>query len=173
MSQRRYPEVSMSYEKLHSSSILVGIVLSCVILASAQNPGGKPAREEIALKAKGMRLDEARAATATKDGKIARFTPAALEVKDENALASGTAVGRLTTEFGTVSLQPGAYDLFVAKIDGKWKAYAASENGTEVVEAASAEVDRRGGGNGRAELKLGSHTVTLDLMFFKISCTWD
>lgn len=120
-----------------------------------------------------MRLDEARAVIATKDNKIARFSPAALDAKDENALASGMAVGQLSTEFGTGSLQPGVYDLFVAKIDGKWKAYAASQNGTEVVEAASAEVDRRGGGNGRAELKLGSHTVTLDLLFFKISCTWD
>jgi hypothetical protein len=166
----------MSYAKLHPSCILVGLVLSCVILgtpASAQNPGGKPTREEIALKAKGMRLDEARAVTATKDGKIARFTPAVLDVKDENALASGTAVGQLNTEIETVSLRPGVYDLFAVKIDGKWKAYAASENGTAVVEAVSAEVDRRGGGNGRPQLKLGSLTVTLDLYWLKISYTWN
>jgi hypothetical protein len=174
--QRRYLEVSMRYAKLHPSCILVGLVLSGVILgtpASAQNPGGKPTREEIALKATGIRLDEARAVTATKDGKIARFTPAALEVKDENTLASGTAVGQLNTEFGTASLQPGVYDLFVAKIDGKWRAYAASQNGTEVVEAVSAEVDRRGGGSGRPEIKLGSITITLTWFGTKISYTWN
>ena len=168
----------MSYASLHSSCILVGILLSCATLgtqASAQKPGvrGTPTREEIALKTKGMRLDDARAATAAKDGKTARFTPAVLDVKDENALASGTVVGRVNTEIETVSLRPGAYDLFVVKIDGKWKAYAASENGTEVVEAASAEVDRRGGGNGRPQLKLGSLTIIIDMMFYKLSYTWN
>jgi hypothetical protein len=171
-------EVIMSCPKLHSSGILAGIILSCAILgtsASAQSPGvrGRPTREEIALKAKGMRLDESRAATATKGGKTARFTPAVLDVKDENALASGTAVGQLNTEIETVSLRPGVYDLFAVKIDGKWKAYAAAKNSTEVVEAASAEVDRRGGGNGRPELKLGSLTIIIDMMFFKLAYTWN
>ena len=167
----------MSHAKLHSGGILVGIVFSCVMLgpASAQKPDGKgkPTKEEIALKAKGMRLDEGRAATVTKEGKKAKFIPAALEAKDENALASGTAVGQLNTDLSLASLPPGIYDVFVVKVDGKWKGFAAAENGTEVVEAAAAEVDHHAGGNGRPELKLGSLTITLDLFVVRISYTWN
>jgi hypothetical protein len=169
----------MSYAKLHPSWRLVGIILSCAIVgtpASAQSAGKRerPTREEIAVKAKGMRLDQARAAMVTKDGKTARFIPAALDVKDENALASGTAIGQLNTEIGTVSLQPGLYDLFAIKIDGQWRAYAAAANSTEVVESTSAEVDRRVGGIGKPEIKLGSITISFQLLGFpKISYTWN
>ena len=78
-------------------------------------------------------------------------------------------MGRLSTEYRSASLGPGAYDLFLEKVDGIWRAYAASEDGEQLVEAAFVDLVRKPGAEDRPQLRLGSLYLTIKLFPFELT----
>ena len=106
--------------------------------AQSARRGGPPSGAEIAQKARGARLDESNRLVAQFQGQQIVYTPAAeksLTSLDE--LRAGRFLGVLDTKAtGDESgLPPGTYNVFVAEVDGKWRAFAEA-NGEIVKEAA-------------------------------------
>jgi hypothetical protein len=74
------------------------------------------------------------------------FTPADLsQLKSLDDLKAGQVVGQLENDAAgdETGLPPGKYNLYVARVDGRWRAYA--ESGGQIVkEAARADVQSSG-----------------------------
>jgi hypothetical protein len=119
--------------------LLTALALGTVIAglptpSAAQGRRGAPTGAEIAAKARAVRLDRANAGVGEFQGKRMSFTPALLpQFKSIDDLKAGQVVGLL--ENGAVGdetgLPPGRYNLFVAEVDGQWRAYA--EAGGQIV----------------------------------------
>jgi len=127
----------------HTHFALAGFVAGAVLVAplGAQDRGSRqdaPTGAEIAQAAKATPLDEANRLTAQFQGKPITFTPAAANFSLGGAadLRAGRFVGVLHNEIAgdETGLPPGTYNLFVAQVGGKWRAFAES-NGTVVREA--------------------------------------
>jgi hypothetical protein len=125
---------------------LMFALVTTVFAAPAVGQGGQDARAlEIAtkVKAKGVKLKEKEAKTATIKGKKFTLIPADLSgVKTREDLKSGVFLGELDTEASTaegVSLPPGKYELYAVLVQDKWEAYAIVKGGKAVKPAKSVE----------------------------------
>jgi len=100
--------------------------------AEREEPTGK----EINMRAADTPLDQGKRAFGRKQGKTCTFTPANLS-RGELELEKGVILGQLDTALPgeETSLAPGRYNLFLANVGGKWRAYAES-GGVIVAEAA-------------------------------------
>ena len=102
---------------------------------SAQRSDGKaaervtpPSGAEIAAAARAAALDVANATTATLSGKSFRFTPARGNASGNEAFAGVLENGAPGVRTG---LPTGRYNVYVARVNGQWKAFA--ESGGQIV----------------------------------------
>jgi len=114
------------------------LVLSCLVVVSSavadlkESPTGK----EIAAKAKKAKLLKDKAVKLDADGKKVEdkpkvtLTPADLTAVKEKDLENGHIIGRLDTELPGkhTKLPAGKYNLFAAKVKGKWHVYAEADD---------------------------------------------
>lgn len=103
----------------------------------------KPSGKEIAEKAKRVRLERYNSTQAEKNGKKVKFTAANLTHLESVAeLEEGQFAGELETELegDETGLPAGKYNIFIAKVNGTWHAYAES-GGTIAAEAVRVTVE--------------------------------
>ena len=91
-----------------------------------------PSGAEIAAAARAAALDVANAASATLSGKSFRFTPARANASGSEAYAGVLENGAPGSYTG---LPAGRYNIYVARINGQWKAFA--ESGGQIVRETS------------------------------------
>ena len=138
---------------MHSRTIRAALAVaaawSVVAAASAAAQKGPrkapPNGAEIAQMAKGKKLDEGNRLVAAFQGQPIAYTPAAenASITSLDDLRGGRFLGVLETKaVGDESgLPPGTYNVFVAEVDGKWRAFAEA-NGEIVKEAARVRIVR-------------------------------
>ena len=100
--------------------------------AKAAERVAPPSGAEIAAAARAAALDVANAASATLSGKSFRFTPARGNASGSEAFAGVLENGAPGVKTG---LPAGRYNLYVARVNGQWKAFA--ESGGQIVRETS------------------------------------
>lgn len=119
----------------------------------------KPGGSEIARKAKHVKLDHPREASAQKDGKRVTLIPARLEGVSEEELENGQVIAVLETELDEedAGLPPGRYNQFLARVGGEWQVLAES-GGTVVAEGRDVRFEKMPPGRtpDRPRVELGS-----------------
>ena len=118
---------------MYARRLLVTAVIVPAFTLSAQQQGAFAASvATIAAAARGGRLDQARARSASIDGRRFDITPANLSgVTSLEHLRSGVFFGLLDNEAGAaedVSLPAGRFDLYLTQVGGAWAAYAESDS---------------------------------------------
>ena len=113
-----------------------------------------PDQGDVAKKVKAAKLDESKAGSAEKNGKKAKFTPAAAEPSEAD-LAKGAVIGKLSTELpaSEIGLDPGDYHVYVMKEGDTWKSFAVAADGT-MIEAKGTKVEKAARRHEKSELKL-------------------
>ena len=155
------------------SKTLIGLmcVLATPVFAARKE---RPSGAEIAQKARLAVLDSANSATAEKNGKKIKFTPANLDqVKGETELEEGQALGLLENEApgDETGLPPGKYNLFAAKVGNDWHVYAES-GGNIVGEGIRVRVEKGKGSKKKAEIRPEGFTMTVKLGDFYFHVAW-
>ena len=107
----------------------------------------QPTGIEIAAQARQTKFDHGKSVDATraKDNVHIRFTPALYESpKKKEDMEAGFIFGQADVAFGKLQtrLQPGKYNIFVAKVNDVWRAYA-EFNGDMVLEAKDVKVEEQ------------------------------
>jgi hypothetical protein len=102
------------------------------VSAQVQQGGSPPTAAAISAKARGARLDQGKARSASINGKKFNITPADLStITSLDQLRAGVFLGVLDNEAGAsedVSLPPGRVNLYLSQSGGTWEAYA-EQNG--------------------------------------------
>jgi hypothetical protein len=114
---------------MQSRYVLLTIAL-CALASSgrAQNGRGAPTGAEIAQKARSAKFNHANSGGGTFQGKAMKLTPATLTGVSLDQLKAGQVVGQLDAGAAgdETGLPPGRYNLYMAYVDGQWRAYAES-----------------------------------------------
>lgn len=113
--------------------ILTALAVPFVTLSGqVQQGGAPPTAATIVAKARAARLDQAKAKSASINGKKFNITPADFSsVTSLDQLRAGVFLGVLDNEAGAaedVSLPPGRFNLYLTQSGGSWEAYA-EQNG--------------------------------------------
>jgi hypothetical protein len=150
--------------------LLLAAFVFPVLTLSAQQPSGAT----IAAAARGARLDQARARSASIDGKRFDITPADMSgVTSLEHLRSGVFLGVLDNQAGTaedVSLPPGRFNLYLSHKGGGWAAYA--ESGGSVYPAKRTIEKPNGPPGHQPTFSRGSGCWWLWLIFTGIEVCW-
>lgn len=95
-----------------------------------------PTGKDILAAAKAAKYVKARRATAKNAGKSCSFTPAEIVVHAPQAVGAGVILGRIDTKLpgDETDLPAGEFDIYLANINGTWRAYAETR-GKTVTEA--------------------------------------
>lgn len=104
----------------------------------------KPKGEEIAEKARKIKLDKEKSVQGQKQGKNVKFTQTELPPPTSmEELEEGQIIGVLENEIegDETDLPVGKHNLFLCNVNGNWKVYAES-NGKVTAEAARVKVER-------------------------------
>lgn len=135
----------------------------------------KPTGKEITEKSKKVKLIEKQAADTEIKGKKVKFTPAEIPpLNSLEELEDGQIVGVLENELegDETKLPSGKHNIFIAKINGEWQAFAESD-GEIKAEAAKTSFKRHYFGDHKAE-KPKFHSegwcITFCILRFWIFC---
>ena len=159
---------------MYARRLLLAAVVVPVFTLSAQPQGGTPNGATIAAAARGARLNQAHARSASIDGKRFDITPADLSgVTTLEHLRSGVFLGVLDNEAGVaedVSLPTGRFNLYLTQAGGAWAAYA--ESGGKVYSAKRAIEKPNGPPGQQPTFRRGSGCWWLWLIFTGVEVCW-
>ncbi len=160
-------KLSLKRGLLFSCTTVFALMLSSVWAAG---PAERPSSKEISEKARGAELDPANSATAEYNGKRFTFTPArqapGLKMAD---IENGVIAGAVDNGFSDITLPEGRYQVYVAKINNQWRAYAVQPDGTIIAEAKSVMEDRaQGPGKPKAWRGSGCFWIWLIVIGFNV-----
>jgi len=113
----------------------------------------KPKGEEIAQKAKNIKLDKEKSVQGKKHGKNVKFTQSELPpLNSMEELEEGQIIGVVENEIegNETGLPIGKHNLFLCNVNGNWKVYAES-GGKITAEAVRVKVERHHWGECKAE----------------------
>ncbi len=133
----------------------------------------KPEGEEIAQKAKKIKLDKNKFVHGKKKGKSVKFTGTEFPpLSSLEELEEGQVIGVLENEVegDETDLPVGKHNLFLCNVNGNWKVYAES-NGKITAEAARVKVERHYWGERKVE-KPGFNPEGFCLINFCILGYW-
>ena len=159
---------------MYARRLLLAAVVVPVFTLSAQPQGGTPNGATIAAAARGARLNQTHARSASIDGKRFDITPADLSgVTTLEQLRAGVFLGVLDNEAGAaedVSLPAGRFNLYLTQVGGAWAAYA--ESGGKVYPAKRAIEKPNGPPGQQPTFRRGSGCWWLWLIFTGIEVCW-
>lgn len=129
----------MKVKRIKGIKCFIGLilVLGLVVFSIPSFAGWGNIDSEIQAKIKTMNLDTINTVIGQIKGKRVSFTPANLSIVAD--LEQGQIIGVMETE---ITLPPGKYVIYVKKISGQWKGFAAV-NGTVVSEVARISVEQK------------------------------
>lgn len=151
------------------------VLLFCFMVSSTWAGGrqGIPTSKEVSERSKGATFDSANAATAEHNGKKFKFTPAKQgKNMKQTDVEDGCIVGVVENGFTDISMPPGIYNIYMAKVANQWKAYAVQDGTGNIVAEAKNVSENKGSGPGKPKAWRGSGCWWMWLIFTGFQVCW-